>query len=441
MPTTMSMKKNSTSYKRIAIAAVLLVLFAISLKAQNLAIIKPEPLSSQQVEQLNAASLQRLPEPQACMKLKQTQVNLVLWDCGIEDNDTVSINLNGVWILHNFRLTNAKQEIPVTLNPGENQLTLLANNLGDIPNNTAAIAIKENGIEQEVILSSSLKTSGTMRLLVKGGAGLQTLLTNCPEKPVFMDNENKQVRANPDLANPRFRFLYSGVNKHPYEVNRVLEMQGCTNIADSVVTLYFWDSGVEDNDTVSINLNGVWIVNNLRLSKQKQSVQVKLQPGSNYIIMYANNLGDIPNNTSGIGVKYTFGERDLGTLYSDKHTSGTFRFNSTVGEGAAAFAAQPCINTTRAINKRKLNDPEIQYLLGKKGNNPTQQPTQYTPRSQPNYAPAAAGAIAIGTGIITTFPRNGRNKPSGNTGSTPRKPRKPNGNKPAPTRNDKPKNY
>ncbi len=433
------MKKYSTSFLRIAIAALLLVLFAISLKAQN-PIIKPTQLSTQQLEQLNTASLQRLANPQACMELKQMKVNLVLWDCGIEDNDTVSINLNGQWILHNFRLTNAKQEIPITLNPGENQLSLLANNLGDIPDNTAAIAISENGVEQKATLSSSLQKSGTMRLLVKGGAGVQTILNNCPEKPVFMDDENKQVRANPDLANPTFRFLHKGVRKYTYEPNRALEMQGCTNIADSVVTLYFWDSGVEDNDTISINLNGVWVVNNLRLSKAKQSVQVKLQPGSNYIIMYANNLGDIPNNTSGIGVKYKYGERDLGTLYSDKHTSGTFRFNSTVGAGAATFASQPCIPTSQTVAKRKQNDPEMQYLLGKR--NPTNnRPTKYTPRNQPNYAPAAAGAI--GVGVILSRPGNRGGTPSGggNTGTKPRQPRQPSGNNPTPTRNDKPKNY
>lgn len=437
------MRRHSTSFIRIAIATLLLVIFAISLKAQNNIIIKPAPISNQQLEQLNATSLQRLPNPQACMELKQAKVNLVLWDCGVEDNDTVSINLNGQWILHNFRLTNAKQEIPVTLAPGENQLTLLANNLGDIPDNTAAIAIKENGVEQKATLSSSLQKSGTMRLLVKGGAGFQTVLNNCPEQPVFMDEENKQVRANPDLANPNFRFLYNGVSRFSYEPNRTLEMQGCTNIPDSLVTLYFWDSGVEDNDTISINLNGVWVVNNLRLSKAKQSVQVKLQPGSNYIVMYANNLGDIPNNTSGIGVKYKYGERDLGTLYSDKYTSGTFRFNSTVGEGAEKFASQPCVSTTQTVNKRKQNDPETQYLLGKR-NIPNNQPTKYNPRSQPNYGTGAAGAIGIGVGVITAFPRNrGGNRPpsGGNTGTKPRQPRQPSGNKPNPTRNDKPKNY
>lgn len=435
-------KPYPASSLRIIIAVLLLVLFAFSLKAQN-----PTPIAAQKqlsvidMNMLNTASQQRLPKAQACMELKQIQVKLVLWDCGIEDNDTVSINLNGVWILHHFRLTNAKQEIDITLNPGENQLTLLANNLGDIPDNTAAMAVKENGVEQKATLSSNMQTNGTLKLLVKGGAGIQSILTNCPQDQVYMDDENQQVRANPDLTNPAFNFLYSGVRKNPYEAPRQLEMQGCTNIADSVVTLYFWDSGVEDNDTISINLNGVWVVNNLRLSKQKQSVQVKLQSGSNYIIMYANNLGDIPNNTSGIGVKYTFGERDLGTLYSDKNTSGTFRFNSTACSNSVATASAPCIKTTTASAKAK-NDPEMQYLYGQRTSNPTnQQPTQYNPKSQPNYAPAVSTGVAIGVGVISTLPRGGSgNKPqSGNTGSSPRK---PTDNNPPPTRNpNKPVNY
>lgn len=430
---------------RTIVAVLLLILFAFSLQGQNPVLIQQKAITATEVNTLNTAAQQRLPKAQACMELQQMEVKLVLWDCGVEDNDTVSINLNGQWILNRFRLTNDKQEIAITLNPGENQLTLLANNLGDIPDNTAAMAIKENGVEQKATLSSNMQTNGTLKLLVKGGVGMQSILTNCPQDQVYMDEENQQVRANPDFANPAFRFLHAGIRKNNYEPSRQLEMQGCTNIADSVVTLYFWDSGVEDNDTISINLNGVWVVNNLRLSKQKQSVQVKLQPGSNYVIMYANNLGDIPNNTSGIGVKYTFGERDLGTLYSDKNTSGTFRFNSTVGGGNIAAASQPCIKTTNNSTKAK-NDPEMQYLYGQRtGNKPTssQQPTQYTPRSQPNYTPAVDAAVRVGVGVITTIPRGGNNgNNGGSSGNTGSKPSKPSGNTPAPTRNpDKPIDY
>jgi hypothetical protein len=439
-------KPYPTSILRVIVAVLLLVLFAFSLRAQNITPIKPQTYTAQQTAALNAAAQTRLPKAQACMEIKQPAVKLVLWDCGIEDNDTVSINLNGQWILQHFRLTNAKQEIDITLAPGENQLTLFANNLGDIPDNTAAMAIKENGVEQKATLSSNLLTSATMRLLVKGSNPATQMLTGCPnDQQMFMDDENQQVRANPDLANPQFKYLYSGLQKYPYETPRQLEMQGCTNVSDSIVTLYFWDSGVEDNDTISVNLNGVWVVQNMRLSKQKQSVQVKLQPGSNYVVMYANNLGDIPNNTSGVGVEYKFGKQDLGTMYSDKNTNGTFRFNCTAG-ASPAMASSPCIKTANNTNNHP-NDPEMQYLYGTKTNttpNSSQQPTQYTPQQQPNYAPALGTGIAIGVGVISTIPRgNSGSSPSGNTGTSGSGSRQRNGNNnPAPTRNpDKPINY
>lgn len=417
---------------------VAVVAMAMQAQAQQNTPLVTSKITVQQSASLNQAAQGRIPRQQACMELTQTNIKLVLWDCGVEDNDTVAISLNGQWILDDFRLTNAKQEIDVTLAPGENQLVLLAKNLGDLHDNTAAMAIKENGVEQQVTLSSNLLTSGTLRLAVKGSDPVNAAITGCPKEPqTFMDEESKMVRANPDLANPAFRFLYTGIGKNPGEKTRQLELQGCTNVSDTVVSLYFWDSGVEDGDTVSINLNGVWVVEKLKLTTKTQSVQVKLKPGSNYIILYAHNLGDLPNNTSGIGVEYKYGKQELGTLFSDMNTSGTFRFNCTLGAEASAQA--PCIKTTNASDKAK-NDPEMQYLQKAQTNtNPSSQPTSYTP------APTNTGNSGYNQPRVRVYvpapvptPRGGGNT-GGSSGNTGTKPRKPSGNNnPAPTRNPKP---
>ncbi|HYG14519.1 MAG TPA: hypothetical protein VEC12_02130, partial [Bacteroidia bacterium] len=169
-------------------------------QAQQNAPLVTSKITVQQVTTLTQTAQARIPRQQACMELTQTHAKLVLWDCGVEDNDTVAISLNGQWILDNFRLTNAKQEIDITLAPGENQLMLLAKNLGDLHDNTAAVAIKENGVEQQVTLSSNLLTSGTLRLAVKGSDPMSAAITGCPkETQTFMDEESKMVRANPDL--------------------------------------------------------------------------------------------------------------------------------------------------------------------------------------------------------------------------------------------------
>lgn len=433
--------------KKIYVLALLTLVSIGFAQAQNNPLIKATPLTAQQTAEMDAIAKQRLPRAQACMEVKQNIVKLVLWDCGIEDNDTISINLNGQWVLHRFRLTNAKQEIEIKLAPGENQLMLLANNLGDIPDNTAAMAINQNGIEQKAVLSSNLLTSGTLRLLVTGTNPVANVMTGCPDDTqVYMDDENNYVRANPDLANPKFGYLYTGLQKYPYEPVRTLEMQGCTNVSQSEIMLYFWDCGVEDNDTVSVNVNGVWVVEKMRLAKAKQGIKVTLQPGSNYVVMYAHNLGDIPNNTAGVGIEHKFGKDDLGTMYSDKYTSGTFRFNCTEG-ATPEMAAQPCVVTTQK-NPHNQTDPEMQQIArtAAKNYNP-QTPQNTTPQYNQHTTyqePAVIGALRLGVAIIAIsgVGNGGNNQPSGGSTGGGSKTRTPTGNTPAPTRNpDKPVNY
>ena len=94
------------------------------------------------------------------------KLHLEIWDNNREDSDSVSLSLNGDWILENERLTKAKKELFVELSQNENVLVLHALNLGAIPPNTATIAI--NG--REVTLSSDYDKSTAIRLTVKDGA-------------------------------------------------------------------------------------------------------------------------------------------------------------------------------------------------------------------------------------------------------------------------------
>lgn len=70
------------------------------------------------------------------------------------------------------------------------------------------------------------------------------------------------------------------------------------------VKIYPYDNEKEDGDIVSININGVWVRNKLRLKKKASQVPasnliyVSLNPGeNNYIVSKAWNLGRIPPNT------------------------------------------------------------------------------------------------------------------------------------------------
>ncbi|CAM4400785.1 hypothetical protein [Zobellia nedashkovskayae] len=77
-----------------------------------------------------------------------------VWDNGLEDGDIISINLNNEWVLKNHQVTHKKETINFALENDNNYLTLYAENLGDIPPNTAAIEIKDGKKSKTIVLNS-----------------------------------------------------------------------------------------------------------------------------------------------------------------------------------------------------------------------------------------------------------------------------------------------
>ncbi len=92
-----------------------------------------------------------------------------LYDNGEVDGDSVSLFYNNKLILSHKRLS-AK---PLTLNldatTGDaiNELTMYAENLGEIPPNTALMVVTDGDKRYEVRIASDLKNSGTIRFIHK----------------------------------------------------------------------------------------------------------------------------------------------------------------------------------------------------------------------------------------------------------------------------------
>jgi hypothetical protein len=68
------------------------------------------------------------------------------------------------------------------------------------------------------------------------------------------------------------------------------------------ITLRVFDEGKVDGDIISLNLNGNWILENYTLKENARSIKIKLEPDalSNYLIVYAHNMGKMPPNTTAI---------------------------------------------------------------------------------------------------------------------------------------------
>lgn len=95
--------------------------------------------------------------------VNKEEIEIHVWDSERIDGDTISLFLNGEWILQEFALARKKKVLKVTIKRNaDNYLVLYAHNEGSRPPNTAALAIYDGTKENRVGLSSDMRTCGTI---------------------------------------------------------------------------------------------------------------------------------------------------------------------------------------------------------------------------------------------------------------------------------------
>jgi|GEM_PF-2346943 len=368
----------------------------------------------------HAQLAERSTEYQACIETSNPILKIELWDAGVEDNDSIRLYLNGEIVADSFRLSKAKQSIQLALRPGANELRLFALNLGDIPNNTAAISA--NG-GKKISLSSGLEVNGAMQINLNGTA--QTFVkAECPKnlKPINDDAEAQMLRSNPALALPSFMLTQQGLRLNAGESFRTVDIQDCYNSSTQQVDLLLWDCGVEDNDTVSLYLNGQWILKNFRLTKAPYSLPVQLNNGENILVLYAHNLGDIPKNTAAVAVKNPYSEQEVGMMISDKNTCGAIRISYGMSDDFGN-SIPPCLDENVVDS---TSEPEIVYLNQQIPKTVTPN-TQAAPRNtSPSTRPQQNPPV-----VVPVPPRSPRPvPPTPPSGTTPKPPTPPSGRQP-----------
>lgn len=97
------------------------------------------------------------------LSVRSQKIDIYVWDNNKVDGDSVSISLNGEWLVKGLGLTKEQHKITVRLKRDfDNLIILHADNLGRIPPNTAAIAIVSKGVRREFILKSDMKKTGAI---------------------------------------------------------------------------------------------------------------------------------------------------------------------------------------------------------------------------------------------------------------------------------------
>lgn len=130
------------------------------------------------------------------------------------------------------------------------------------------------------------------------------------------------------------------VDSAPLEIKHILKdtmmvagravAVGQSMIAKSAdVTISIWDAEAIDGDSIALMLNGEYIIQNLSLTDEKIVLKAKLQPGKNYLVLYAHNQGKYPPNTAAIIVDDGIRKNQI-ALKSNLKTSGALEI--TLGQ-------------------------------------------------------------------------------------------------------------
>lgn len=92
-------------------------------------------------------------------------IRVDFYDNGEIDGDTISVFFNNQLVLSKKRLTDKPLSLHLTLDPerDDNEIVMYADNLGSIPPNTALMVATIDGKRYEVYITSTEKSSGTIR--------------------------------------------------------------------------------------------------------------------------------------------------------------------------------------------------------------------------------------------------------------------------------------
>ncbi|MCW3462398.1 hypothetical protein [Chitinophaga nivalis] len=105
------------------------------------------------------------------LTVQQRNIVLELWDAQQEDGDSISLRLNDTWIASGFPVKKQVQQLLVVLQPGENKLLFVADNLGSISPNTAVLRIRFGSSSKTLELKTDFQRNNLVRIFCEEGAG------------------------------------------------------------------------------------------------------------------------------------------------------------------------------------------------------------------------------------------------------------------------------
>ena len=107
---------------------------------------------------------------------------------------------------------------------------------------------------------------------------------------------------------------------------RDIEVQKVITVSAKTLKLSVWDNERVDGDKISLSLNGKWVLRNYEIIKEKHQLEIELTPNHvNQLVFFAENLGEIPPNTTAINIQYE-GYNKTHIMRSNMDKSGSINF-------------------------------------------------------------------------------------------------------------------
>lgn len=89
-------------------------------------------------------------------------IQIQLWDGGKLDNDKISIKINGQSVLEQYTLTQQKKQLFFPISSSKTTLTILAENVGNEPPNTADILLQDRQNQYHIVAHNDVGKAATI---------------------------------------------------------------------------------------------------------------------------------------------------------------------------------------------------------------------------------------------------------------------------------------
>ena len=231
-------------------------------------------------------------------------------DCNINfpgnkktENGVISAMLNGSTFIDQADLSYKKPTEEIVLDTGLNLLVFFADNYGRSAASTGKMLLAFG--QKKMALNFADKKDVAATFIVA-----RIYYSQPKEERSSSENELSKLSTDYQTLNNDNVFYYpdkkrkNGLQKLPVrslQENTLLrdaKLLGNVEVSSRQITLAIWDDAVEDGDSISLSINGNWIVQGLAVKKRPQFIIVTVEPGQNKITFIADNLGSIVPNTS-----------------------------------------------------------------------------------------------------------------------------------------------